>query len=89
MDWFTHKKRRDKEFEVDKWMSQEKLLKLVCPVCKDLLGLRYDSEVKEADCKDCNTTFTFFPGTKLPAAQVHSLTPEICKCFSCRSRKKG
>ena len=78
--WFHHTHR-------DEEIRPGPLKKCVCPVCKEILGLKSNKEIKSFDCKECNTEFTFYPNCSTPTSKVHSLEPKICNCHACKSRR--
>jgi len=85
MVWFNHQHKEDDE----RWRTNKGPMKqALCPVCKQVIGLRFASEIKSFECEECNTTFTFYPNCNKPSSKVHSLEPRICNCPTCQFHRK-
>lgn len=57
--------------------------KMYCPVCRTLLGSKYNSEFYTAHCNECKTTFTWWPKKHTPKALLDKDRKERCKCGRC------
>jgi hypothetical protein len=67
------------------WLKQQKPVK--CPVCNQTLGSKADDEMFIGHCDECKATFTWYPGTEKPHAELDKLPSNKCDCPRCRSRK--
>ena len=57
---------------------------LNCPVCRVLLGGRYDHEDKQLTCPECEWTYHFKPLNNRPAAVRKGAPKEKgCGCGGC------
>lgn len=66
-------------------ISQTRVIR--CPVCKSALGKKMDGEVFTEFCVDCNTTYTWTPGTSLPTAVIgRTKDKKRCTCSACNAR---
>lgn len=83
MAWYHHSHREDDA----RWSDPPKRERVKCPVCKQDLGSKEADNVASFECKECDTTFTFYPNCNLPTAKVHRLQPKSCHCMSCKAQR--
>lgn len=55
---------------------------LYCPVCKVLLGGRYDHQDRMLTCPECNWTYHFKPLNRIPHA-IRKGEEKKCGCGRC------
>lgn len=55
-----------------------------CPVCKSILGARFEDEVFIAHCAECRATFHFLPYKSVPTATLDKDKDKgKCGCGGC------
>ena len=57
--------------------------KLHCPVCKQLLGMRFKGRTTDAKCDECLHIFTYKKSTRIP---TFARKPDKrCNCNQCKN----
>lgn len=54
-----------------------------CPVCFTILGKRDPATLYKAHCKECRTTFMWYPGKNKPTGTLDKSKPQRCGCNRC------
>jgi NAD-dependent SIR2 family protein deacetylase len=57
---------------------------LRCPVGKEALGYRFDGEMAEFECTDCDFIYSWDKNGRLLPPEKKKKPPKLCNCGNCQ-----